>query len=183
MGRVVGSFAWAIAVVGLVSAFAAAVPQASAASNQLAQSAPAQAGPPAPAQSAAPVQPAPTHHRAMHRHMRTRAELVEIMIANMRTKLAITAAQQPQFDAAAGVMRANAKAMETLLAERARDTDHSAVASLRWYGKLTEAHAAALKNFTPAFETLYAALSDGQRKTADAMFLQFAARPFPPHAR
>ena len=174
MTHVVGSVARAVFAAGLLSTLAAPVPAATAAPNQFAQASPAPAAP------AAPVQPAARSHRVMHSVGHTRTQLVEIMISNMRTRLHITQAEQPQFDAVADVMRANAKAMETLLADRAHDTDRSAVASVRWYGRLTDAHAAGLKNFAPAFETLYATLSESQRKTADAMFQQLAARPFTP---
>jgi hypothetical protein len=69
------------------------------------------------------------------------------------------------------------------LQERAKATDTSAVASLKWYERLTDTHAEALKKFIPAFETLYASLSDTQKKEADTMFRRFAARPHPRRAR
>lgn len=190
MTRVVGSFARAVMTAGIVGTLAAPLAMASGSPNQFAQAtpapaAPAQPAPTAPAQSAQ-MAPAPTVHGGHGTHraaVRTRAQLVEVMISNMRKRLRITPAEQSQFDAVADVMRTNAKAMETLLAERAHDTDQSAVASLHWYEKLTEAHATALKNFTPAFETLYATLSPSQRKAADAMFLRLAERPFTPKSR
>ena len=187
MTRVVGSFARAVMMAGILGTLAAPWAMAGASPNQFAQATPvpAQPAPTAPPQpgQTAPAQTAPGSHRMHRAAVRTRAQLVEVMISNMRTQLRITPAEQSQFDAVADVMRTNAKVMEILLDERAHDTDQSAVASLQWYEKLTDAHAAALKNFTPAFETLYATLSAGQRKAADAMFLRLAERPFTPKSR
>ena len=107
------------------------------------------------------------------------AELFEARITELRTKLQVTAEEEARFTLVAAVMRGNAQAMEALLADREKDPDRTAVSALRWYERLTDAHAEALKKFVPAFEALYAALSDSQRKTADAMFQQFAQRPLP----
>lgn len=103
----------------------------------------------------------------------------EARITDLHTKLQITNAEEPPFTALADVIRANARSMQALLTERQKDTDRTAVGSLRWYERLTEAHAVALKQFVPAFEALYAALSDGQRTTADAIFQRFAQPPPP----
>ena len=108
---------------------------------------------------------------------------VDARIAELRAELNITAAQEPQFTALADVMRTNAQAMETLLQERAKATDTSAVASLKWYERLTDTHAEALKKFIPAFETLYTSFSDTQKKEADAVFRRFAAQPRPRRER
>jgi periplasmic protein CpxP/Spy len=98
-------------------------------------------------------------------------------IVEIHTKLRITAAQEPKFKALADVMTANAQSLDALLQERAQDKDTSADASLRWYERLVDAHAEALKKFVPAFGDLYASLSDSQKKTADAMFERFGQRP------
>jgi LTXXQ motif family protein len=173
----VGFFARAAMTAGILSLLAAPPRMASASPSQFAQATPV------PSTPAAPGHMTPGDHHAAHGPAPTRTQPVEIMISHMRTKLRITLVEQSQFDAVADVMRANAKTMETLLAERAQDTDRSAVASLRWYENLTEAHAAALKTFAPTFATLYATLSESQRKAADAMFLQLAERPFLPKSR
>lgn len=102
---------------------------------------------------------------------------VEGRITDLHTRLGITTAEEPRFTALAEAMRANAKVMDTVLEQRGQDTDMTAVSSLRWYARLTDARAAMLSKFVPAFETLYAALSDGQRKTADAIFQGFGQEP------
>jgi len=190
MTRVLGSFARAVMTAGMLGTLAAPLAMASASPNQFAQATPAPAAPAQPVPTAppqrdqvAPAQAVHGSHGMQRATVRTRAQLVEIMISNMRTRLRVTAAEQSQFDAVADVMRTNAKAMETLLAERGHGTDQSAVASLHWYEKLTDAHAAVLKNFTPAFETFYATLSASQRRAADAIFLRLAERPFTPKSR
>lgn len=195
MTRAVGSIARAVMVAGILGALAAVPPVASASATEFAQAASTAAAPaqsvqtapqttqPSQAAPTLPAQTAPRHHRVVHSAARTRTQLVETMISQMRQRLRITQAEQPQFAAVADVMRTNAKTMETLLAERANDTDRSAVDSLRWYERLTEAHADALKNFVPAFATLYQTLSASQRKAADAMFAQLAQRPFSPTSR
>lgn len=114
---------------------------------------------------------------------RSPAALAEARITDLRTKLKITPAEEAPFSALADVMRANAQSMEALLEERAHDTGSTAVDSVHWYQRLIEAHAAALQKFVPAFEALYTALSDSQRKTADTMFQQLGQRPLPPNSK
>ncbi len=105
------------------------------------------------------------------------AHHVQDRIAELRAKLHITAAQEPQFTALADVMTANAQSLASLLQQRVQDNDASAVASMRWYERLVEAHADALKKFVPVFDQLYTSLSDEQKKTADAVFERFGGRP------
>lgn len=169
--KAIDGVARAVAAAGLLSTLAVGTP-AAAAQWMLAQAPPASAtATPAPVTPGGGTAAAPGPHRP--------AELSEARIEELRTKLQITPAEQPQFNAVAEVMRANAQTMEALLAEREADPQHTAVTALRWYERLTVAHGEALQKFVPAFETLYGALSDSQRQTADAMFQQFAERPFP----
>jgi hypothetical protein len=160
----------AAATAGCLGALASGLPSAQAAPWQQAQATPG-SGPSSPPPARPPTGSvgSPNAHGP--------AALSEARIADLRKKLQITSAEEPQFTALAEVMRANAQTMEALLAEREKDTDRTAVASFRWYERLTDAHAESLKKFVPAFAALYTALSDGQRKTADAMFLRFAERP------
>jgi len=107
-------------------------------------------------------------------------ELVEKRISELHKKLRITAEQDPQFKAYADVMRSNAEAMQALFQERAKATgprgmDH-ADSTLRWYAKLTAAHADAVSKLVPVFDTLYQSLSDKQKKTADAIFQELRQR-------
>jgi protein CpxP len=162
----------AIMTVGVMSALALGSPAANASTWVLAQSAPAPGAPSVP-----PGMPQGGNAGTPRPH--GPAEVSDARITELRTKLQVTAAEEPQFSLVANVMHANAQSMEALLADREKDPDRTAVSALRWYQRLTEAHAEALKKFVPAFEALYAALSDSQRKTADVMFQQFAQRPLP----
>ncbi len=101
----------------------------------------------------------------------TRADLVEARIKSLHDALAITAAQEPQWQAVAEVMRDNAKTTRALIRERlAKAKTMTAVDDLRSYGAIADAHAAGVKKLTAAFETLYASLSDAQKKQADEAF-------------
>jgi hypothetical protein len=162
----------AVIAVGVMSAVALGSPAANASTWDLAQNMPAPAAPtsaPQASQDGSAVTPGRVGP----------ATLTETRITELRTKLQVTAAEEAQFADVAAVMRANAQSMEALLADREKDPARTAVSALSWYERLTEAHAEALKKFVPAFEALYGTLSDGQRKTADAMFQQFAQRPRP----
>ena len=68
-------------------------------------------------------------------------------------------------------MRDNAKTIRTLIQERAaKAKTMTAVDDLHSYEAIADAHAAGVKKLTTAFETLYASLSDAQKKAADAAF-------------
>ncbi len=101
---------------------------------------------------------------------------VESRITDLHKKLGITAAQEPQFKAYADVLRANAQALEKLFEERAKETDFSAPARLRWYARLTAAHAENVGKLVPVFEALYQVLSDPQKKAADTYFEALSQR-------
>jgi hypothetical protein len=96
---------------------------------------------------------------------------VDGRIEKMHSRLKITNAQEDQWGKVAQVMRDNARDMETLTKAR---MDHAktmtAVDDLKSYGEITDAHADGIKKLTPVFATLYAAMSDDQKKTADEMF-------------
>ena len=128
-----------------------------------AQASPAPAPPPASAAKAAPVHPR-----------------VEARIKSLHAALHITAAQEPQWQAVADVMRNNATTTGALIQERAaKAKTMTAVDDLQSYEAITEAHAAGVKKLASAFETLYASLSDEQKKDADAAFRRrpHASRP------
>jgi protein CpxP len=135
----------------------------------------AEAATPAPETSAQPAQ-APTATAAPRQG--PTAE-VEAKISELRRKLHITPPEEPQFKTYADVMRQNAQTMEALFAQRAKSTDTSAVARLRWYAQLTAAHAEAVSKLVAPFESLYQVLSADQKKAADIFFEQIRQRPAP----
>ena len=96
---------------------------------------------------------------------------VETRIKSLHSALQITAAEEPQWQAVAEVMRDNAKTTGALIEERvANSKTMTAIDDLHSYGAIADAHAAGVRKLTTAFETLYASLSDAQKKKADAVF-------------
>jgi periplasmic protein CpxP/Spy len=107
---------------------------------------------------------------------------VEARISELHKQLQITSAEEPQFKAYADVMRQNAETMQSLFAQRAQNPDRSAIGQLRWYAKLTAAHAEAVSKLVAPFEVLYQSLSDQQKKVADTVFAELRQRPTPHRA-
>jgi hypothetical protein len=78
-------------------------------------------------------------------------------------------------------MRENAAAMDTLVAAN-RTTppqNMTAVEDLKTYQKFAEAHVDGLKNLISSFSTLYDAMPDAQKKTADGVFNTAGHEPAP----
>jgi len=99
------------------------------------------------------------------------ANAVEARIKELHRKLHITAAQKPQWDNLAQVMRDNAQAMSDLKKQRAADAQAmNAVDVVKSYESVIEAHEDGMKKFVPPFEALYNTMSDAQKKTADSLF-------------
>ncbi len=89
----------------------------------------------------------------------------------MHDDLKITPDQEAKFDKLASVMRDNAKDMSSAVEKREADEKTtSALDDLKAYQTIAQAHADGMKNLVPAFETLYSALSDSQKKEADELF-------------
>jgi hypothetical protein len=96
---------------------------------------------------------------------------VDTRINSIHTRLQITAAQESLWQPVAQIMRDNASTMDSLRQSRAADAKSmSAVDDLRSYGQAIDAHADAIKKFTPAFEALYNSMSDTQNANADLIF-------------
>ena len=96
---------------------------------------------------------------------------VEARIKSLHDALHITAAQEPQWQVVADVMRDNAETTGALIEQRAAKTKTmTAIDDLHAYEAIADAHAAGVKKLAAAFETLYASLSDAQKKDADAAF-------------
>jgi periplasmic protein CpxP/Spy len=141
-----------------------------------------QAGPatPMPAQS----QPATTNGTTPHvttdanGHTPQSASLlqgVEQHIRDLHRQLKITAAEQPQWDQFAAVMRSNAQAMSDSLDQRAHQiSTMTAVQDMTTYAQLAQQRSEDLVKLSSAFETLYNSFSDQQKKDADQLFRQQA---------
>jgi protein CpxP len=121
--------------------------------------------PPSAALAQASPAPAPAAKAA------SASDPLEARIKSLHRALQITADQEPQWQAVADVMRANAETIVTLMEARAgKAKTMTAIDDLNSYEAMAEAHAAGVKKLVTAFETLYASLSDAQKKKADAEF-------------
>jgi len=157
----------------------AAAPRDLGSSQLMAQAAPASPG----ATTAAPATPSQSahhHRRVAHRHGMMApsdpAKYVEARISDLHKRLHITTEQEPQFKAYADVMRSNAQAMQALFQDRAQSGGVNALDRLRWYAKLSAAHADQVGKLVPPFEALYQSMTDEQKKIADKVFEQIRQR-------
>ena len=128
----------------------------------------------------AATQPAPKMAKSSKKMMSPEAR-VEARIKTLHAQLKINSGEETQWQAVAQVMRDNASAVGSLVEQRkAQAGQMTAVDDLKSYEAITDAHADGLKKLIPAFETLYASMSDDQKKTADTLF-QHVRRPHMPH--
>jgi hypothetical protein len=95
---------------------------------------------------------------------------IERQITDLRRKLNITPAQQPQFDALTQVMRQNAQAIDALAQQEPQNGKPNAVEAVRSGGRFAEAEAEGLKRLLPPLQALYDSLSDQQKRSADQVF-------------
>jgi hypothetical protein len=95
----------------------------------------------------------------------------EQRISQLHDRLGITASQEDLWGEVAHVMRLNDDRIDVLATERhGRASTMTAVEDLRSYGEITEAHAAGIRAFVPAFENLYNSMSTTQKANADIVF-------------
>jgi hypothetical protein len=99
---------------------------------------------------------------------------VDEWIAYLQDHLHITPDETAQWNAVAQVMKDNAESIHRLVQERNQHQKAmDAVDDLRSYEQLTEAQVDGIKRLIPVFETLYAGMSDDQKKNADIVFASF----------
>jgi hypothetical protein len=101
-------------------------------------------------------------------------------IAELRKRLNVTAAQQPQFDALAAVIRQNTQEMNANMPPQNRAM--SAVDSMKTAQQLAQHEADSLNRLLPPLQALYDTLSPEQKKVADQFFGEQDAGPPPPQA-
>lgn len=104
----------------------------------------------------------------MSAHSGMMASHVEARIAALKTELKITEAQAPQWLAFADALRGTAKSMEALQGQMMKAAAPATLsARLARQEEMLAAHLASVKALKAAFDPLYAALSDDQKKVAD----------------
>jgi periplasmic protein CpxP/Spy len=129
---------------------------------------PASAAPPAAASSLTTSQPIPG---------KSMEERVENHIKQLHAQLHITAAQQPQWDQFAQVMRENARDMDQTFMQRAQQyPTMNAMQNMQSYEQMAEAHVQHLQKLVPAFDNLYNAMPEQQKKLTDEVFRANAER-------
>ena len=98
-------------------------------------------------------------------------ERVERRIAELRTQLRITPAEQQHWDQFASVMRENARDMDQIFVQRAQQLGSmTALQNMQSYEQIAEAHAQHLQKLVSAFQNLYDAMPDQQKQLADQVF-------------
>jgi periplasmic protein CpxP/Spy len=107
---------------------------------------------------------------AEQRQAEPAGDSIEARLAEIKQRLNITAAQQPQFDKFADVLKQNAREMEALMQKELPSAPPGAVEGLRIAANFAQAEADNLKRLVPALEALYASLSEQQKHAADEMF-------------
>jgi len=99
------------------------------------------------------------------------ADRIESRIKSLHEQLKITPAQESQWAAVAQAMRDSANQMQTLVQQRTQNVKAmTAVDDLHSYQAIAQAHLDGLNKLVLAFETLYATMSDAQKKNADIVF-------------
>jgi len=109
------------------------------------------------------------------------ASPVEARIKSLHDQLKITPAQEQPWNAVAQAMRDSAQNTAALIADRAKNAKSmTAIDDLHSYRAVLKSHLDGIDKLTTAFEELYAAMPDAQKKIADAVFSRRpprAARP------
>ena len=83
----------------------------------------------------------------------------------------------PQWNAFAQAMRQNASSTDALFRQRAQSvTNMSALDNMKSYAQIARAYADSTQALAEAFEPLYVALNDQQKRTIDTLFHSEAAK-------
>jgi len=98
-------------------------------------------------------------------------ERVEHRIKELHSQLQITPAEEPQWNEFAQVMRENAREMDEAFMQRAQQfPTMNAVQNMQSYEQISEEHAQRVQKLVPAFQKLYDAMPDRQKRMADQVF-------------
>jgi protein CpxP len=102
-------------------------------------------------------------------------ERVEHRINELHAQLRITPAERPQWDKFAEVMRENARDMDQAFIQRSQQFQSmNALQNMQSYQQIADAHAQHLQKLVPAFEDLYNAMPEQQKRIADQVFRENA---------
>ncbi len=122
------------------------------------------------------AKPAPNAEQAM-------TETIDKRIADLHTKLQITRGQEVQWAEFAQVMRDNARLTDQTFQQRVQGmSTMSAVDNMKSYAQVVMTHAQDVQKLVPTFQSLYATMSESQKRIADQVFRN-DARPGEPVKR
>jgi periplasmic protein CpxP/Spy len=100
---------------------------------------------------------------------------VEEHIRELHAQLRITPAEKPQWDRFANVMRDNARDMDQQFTMRREQfSTMNALQNMQSYERIADAHAQHLQQLVPAFENLYNAMPESQKRLTDRVFRENA---------
>ena len=126
--------------------------------------------------------PSGTAHKAAPGHSTTARQsgesmenLVNRRIADLHSRLHITADQSQQWDQFAQQMRDNARDIDQAYQQRAQKLGSmSALDNMQSFAGIGQQRAQDMQKLIPPFQTLYASLSDPQKQTADQLFRNYS---------
>jgi truncated hemoglobin YjbI len=96
---------------------------------------------------------------------------VENRIKELHKQLQITQAEEPQWNEFAQVMRENAREMDRVFMQRAQQfASMNAVQNMQSYEQISQEHAQLVQKLVPAFQKLYEAMPEQQKRLADQVF-------------
>lgn len=107
-----------------------------------------------------------------------RRDFVEDRLGALHAQLKITSNEMPQWEAFAQTMRDSSQKTQAAYRDRAdKLSTMTADDAMKSYADLAQMHADNTQKLAAAFSTLYAALSDDQKKTADVLFRDQYSHP------
>ena len=124
-----------------------------------------------PGPSASPTASTDSSGSALANSDAKRDAAVEKHIKMLHTTLKITPAEETLWAAVAQTMRDNANNLDTAMDKR-EDANGSAIDDLNTYGDVVQSHADGIKKLSAVFSTLYASMSNDQKRIADEVFAQ-----------
>jgi periplasmic protein CpxP/Spy len=105
----------------------------------------------------------------------TAAQRVEQHIRELHAQLKITAAEEPQWQQFANVMRENARGMDQEFSQRMQQfSGMNALQNMQSYQRISELHAQDIQKLVPAFADLYNAMPEQQKMLTDRVFRENA---------
>ena len=119
----------------------------------------------------------PSHSTAARQSGETMESLVNRRITDLHGRLHITQDQSQQWDQFAQQMRDNARNIDQAYQRRAQKIGSmSAIDNMQSFADIEQQRAQDMQKLVPAFQALYASLSDQQKQTADQLFRNYSAQ-------